>query len=157
MDAKLRVRRLCDRQWADLEGDDTRRFCDGCQKFVYNVEALPRTDIDRLRRAGQFCATYLGDDDGAYVLPAGASPASARSATTVAGALLFAALGVCAAAEPTAPPVATADKPAATASQDASEVDKPDNAKDAADQRDAEAQQEQERMRERLRYLGQVE
>jgi len=65
----LRIVRPCTRRWDDLTGDETRRFCTDCSTLVHNLDRMSRPEIDALLRAGRFCAAYLPQDDGSFVMP----------------------------------------------------------------------------------------
>lgn len=92
----LRVERPCARRWSDLVGDDVRRFCGDCDKHVFNLDAMLSAEIDALRQTGGFCATYVGDERGAFTVPRPTSPAPRRAATAVAVAVLASVIGGCA-------------------------------------------------------------
>jgi len=49
-----------------MRGDDKRRFCEHCQKFVHNVSAMSREDRDVLARPEnmQECIFYSQREDG---------------------------------------------------------------------------------------------
>lgn len=38
------IRQRCSADWETMRGDDKRRFCEHCQKFVHNVSAMSRTE-----------------------------------------------------------------------------------------------------------------
>jgi hypothetical protein len=47
----LQVSSPCNRSWLLMEGDETKRFCGGCEKYVYNVAALSRTEVIALMQS----------------------------------------------------------------------------------------------------------
>jgi hypothetical protein len=147
-DSKDRV--PCARRWEDLSGDGARRFCVACRKVVHDLDALTTREIKALGRANPngFCATYVGDENGAFRVkdPGAAGSASAHVATVAA--VVAAAIIGCASPSADvstsagAPPVAGADPKAAA------ECTK------AAPQAGAEPTPQD---KERLRYLGYVQ
>lgn len=38
------IKQRCSADWEKMRGDDKRRFCESCQKFVHNVSAMSRTE-----------------------------------------------------------------------------------------------------------------
>ena len=38
------IRQRCSADWDKMRGDDKRRFCEHCQKFVHNVSAMSSTE-----------------------------------------------------------------------------------------------------------------
>lgn len=38
------IKQPCTADWEKMRGDDKRRFCEHCQKFVHNVSAMSRTE-----------------------------------------------------------------------------------------------------------------
>jgi hypothetical protein len=151
MSDNLRVKRLCTRRWEDLVGNDIRRFCAECAKSVYNVDAMSRSEIDALRRVGGFCATYIGDEGGAFAIPQPTPPTSSRPTTAVAAAVLVSILGGCSSGEPPASPAAITEKPVVS---EAAECEKKAPPSDAFARLTPE---EQAKARDRLRFLGYVE
>src|SRR5262245_20119810 len=99
MSETLQIKRPCERRWSDLTGNGgTRRFCADCNKFVYNLDAMSRAEIDTLRRAGGFCATYVADEGGSFVMPGPARATSAPAA--LAAVVLVSVLSGCSGGEP---------------------------------------------------------
>jgi hypothetical protein len=39
-----KIKQPCSADWNRMRGDDKRRFCEGCQKFVHNVSAMSREE-----------------------------------------------------------------------------------------------------------------
>lgn len=109
----LRVASPCDASWAEMKGDDRRRFCDHCEKHVYNLPLLsPDELVDLIETTeGSFCGRLYARKDGtvltsdcpvgmaAKVAKArrkralGAAAAAAALALTVGGALFGASWG----------------------------------------------------------------
>jgi hypothetical protein len=53
---RVRVASPCKADWNEMLGDDRVRFCQGCEKNVYNLSSVAREDAEALLRA------RLGDD-----------------------------------------------------------------------------------------------
>lgn len=142
----LRIQRPCDRRWSDLEGNDLRRFCADCGKFVYNLNALDRSEIEELQhQPGGLCATFVG---ATFAMPPPSEIPRKRMAATV----LVSVLCGCSAGEapPTRPPART-EKPALSATA-------PSNCeKTVAPEKYARlVSEEQGELEEQLRSLGYV-
>jgi hypothetical protein len=62
----IRVASPCHARWNDMEGDERARFCGQCQKNVYNLSAMTRTQIEALIREkeGKFCGRFYRRPDG---------------------------------------------------------------------------------------------
>ncbi len=56
----IKVPAPCDKKWDEMDGDDQKRFCSGCQKNVHNISAMPRREARRLvaQNAGKICIRY---------------------------------------------------------------------------------------------------
>ena len=54
------IRQRCSADWDKMRGDDKRRFCEHCQRFVHNVSAMSRAERERLARPEnmQECVYY---------------------------------------------------------------------------------------------------
>ena len=65
----LRIENPCPADWDQMVGDDRRRFCQGCQKHVHNLTAMPRAEAERLvcESAGRLCVRFARDAAGAVV------------------------------------------------------------------------------------------
>ena len=63
---RVRVASPCNARWEDMTGDDRVRFCGQCQKNVFNLSALSRTEAERLVREkeGKFCGRFHQRRDG---------------------------------------------------------------------------------------------
>lgn len=68
MDAlhSLKVLEPCRRDWAAMPGDDTRRFCKQCQKYVHNLSGMTGDAARRLveNRPDEFCVRFQEDAAG---------------------------------------------------------------------------------------------
>ncbi len=63
----IHVAEPCHESWEKMAGDERVRFCDGCNKHVYNLSAMSRPDAERLvcEAAGPLCVRFARADDGA--------------------------------------------------------------------------------------------
>src|SRR5262245_19117449 len=61
-----RIASPCDARWDLMRGDDRSRFCEGCQKHVYNLAAMTREEAERLivEKEGDLCARGYQRADG---------------------------------------------------------------------------------------------
>lgn len=151
MSDALRVQRPCGKKWADLAGDDARRFCSDCNKLVYNLDALSRQEIDGLRAGGGFCGTYIAAGDGWFVLPPPAASPSMLPRTALAAVALVSVLSGCSNEIP-APPART-EKPAVSAQA----APKCEQRAAAAEEKYAQmSPDERKELEEKLRALGYV-
>jgi len=92
------VRSPCPAAWDDMTGDDRRRFCPHCQKFVHNLSAMARDEAERLvcAAAGELCVRFARDPQTSQLITLNyrpPPPASGRRAVLVIGSIL-AALGL---------------------------------------------------------------
>jgi len=112
MDGELRVTRPCSRRWDDLVGDEVRRYCGDCRKFVHNLDALSPAEIAALRRAGGFCGTYLTDASGSFA-GSRSLPMAGRISSAAAAAILASVMAGCSGGESPPPkePAATENSP----------------------------------------------
>ena len=62
----VRVASPCDASWEAMKGDARVRFCDACEKQVYNLSAMPRLDAERLiaEHEGSVCIRLYRRTDG---------------------------------------------------------------------------------------------
>lgn len=69
---KIQVTSPCTTDWQGMMGDDKTRFCDTCNKRVYNLSAMTRREVVTLVREtnGRFCARVLRDADGSVITAA---------------------------------------------------------------------------------------
>jgi len=105
------VKNPCPKQWAEMQGDARRRFCDACQLHVHNLSAMSESERKAFLGSlkGPACITYEMLPDGRIAGPDASPSTAARGglitrALAVLLALLPPALGGCASAEtPSAP------------------------------------------------------
>jgi hypothetical protein len=59
----IQVANPCLAAWDEMAGDDKRRFCSQCNKFVHNLSAMPADEAERLvcESAGSLCARFARD------------------------------------------------------------------------------------------------
>jgi hypothetical protein len=62
----LRVASPCDASWEEMEGDDLVRFCQHCQKSVYNLSGMSRREAAEFVREteGRLCVRFYRRRDG---------------------------------------------------------------------------------------------
>jgi hypothetical protein len=62
----ISVASLCTAPWEAMTGDDRTRFCGECQRHVYNLSDLSRTEAEILiqQTEGQLCVRYFRRRDG---------------------------------------------------------------------------------------------
>lgn len=60
------IDRPCPKRWAELVGDERRRFCSACSLHVTNLSALTRTEAEGFLAAstGRVCVTYVPTEAG---------------------------------------------------------------------------------------------
>src|SRR4051812_27011288 len=65
----LRIEQPCHADWNEMAGDDQRRFCRGCQKYVHDFAAMTRDEAERLicESAGSLCARMPRDEQGTVI------------------------------------------------------------------------------------------
>ncbi|MEM1023709.1 MAG: hypothetical protein AAGD10_08885 [Myxococcota bacterium] len=63
---RLQIATPCHAKWADMAGDDRRRFCGGCQKHVYNFAVMTAEEsVDLIHRTeGRLCVRLFRRADG---------------------------------------------------------------------------------------------
>ena len=56
-DFALKLTKPCAKKWEDLVGNEEKRWCNACEKHVYNLEELEPEDLVRLieKTEGHFC------------------------------------------------------------------------------------------------------
>ena len=94
--AKLQIASPCSASWDEMRGDDRVRFCDHCQKNVFNISAMTEREAERLIEAteGNLCARLFRRADGTILTedcPVGLAAARkrvARAAAVVASSIL---------------------------------------------------------------------
>jgi hypothetical protein len=115
----LKVGSACQASWAEMRGDDHRRFCDTCQKNVFDFAQMTPRDIHAHLEAsrGQLCGRLTRDGGRLRVLPPNEpavpwTPRKARRVSPFAATLVSAWIGMgSAAAQPAAPVSPAADSP----------------------------------------------
>jgi len=62
----MRVASPCTADWEKMTGNDRTRFCDQCQKHVYNLSAMSRAQAEALMgiAEGKICVRYYQRHDG---------------------------------------------------------------------------------------------
>src|SRR4051794_32178067 len=62
----LKIENPCPADWDQMKGDERTRFCQGCQKHVHNLSAMPRAEAERLvcEAAGHLCVRMSMDSSG---------------------------------------------------------------------------------------------
>ena len=62
----LKVLEPCRRDWGAMPGDDTRRFCNQCQKYVHNLSGMTGDAARQLveNRPDEFCVRFQQDVTG---------------------------------------------------------------------------------------------
>jgi hypothetical protein len=61
----LAIARPCSANWDEMRGDDKRRFCEHCQKYVHNISAMPKKERMAFARSNQQqCIFYFQRPDG---------------------------------------------------------------------------------------------
>jgi hypothetical protein len=60
------IKSKCLADWEKMKGDDKRRFCDQCQRFVYNVSAMDQRERDTFAQRAKMgeCVYYRQGADG---------------------------------------------------------------------------------------------
>lgn len=64
--SQIRVATPCTASWDEMKGDDQRRFCDKCNKHVYNFSAMTSVEAAALIREteGNLCGRLFVREDG---------------------------------------------------------------------------------------------
>lgn len=62
----VRVASPCTARWEDMTGDDRKRFCQHCQKHVFNLSAMTQSEAEAFVREteGKFCGRFHRRRDG---------------------------------------------------------------------------------------------
>lgn len=57
----IEVPRLCSKGWDEMTGDERVRFCQGCEKNVYNLSAMSRKEARKFvaLNSGKVCVRYI--------------------------------------------------------------------------------------------------
>lgn len=61
-----KITRPCQADWNRMRGDDRQRFCEHCQKYVYNVSAMPKSERESFARPEKMgeCVFYCQRSNG---------------------------------------------------------------------------------------------
>lgn len=64
--AEVRIAAPCEASWEEMAGDERVRFCDQCQKHVFNLSAMARDEAEQLIAdvEGDMCARVYQRADG---------------------------------------------------------------------------------------------
>ena len=67
----LVVPKPCHAEWANMSGDEKKRFCGECGKHVYNLSAMTEGEAQRFadETQGRECVAYVRTDDGEMFAP----------------------------------------------------------------------------------------
>ncbi|MEO7112590.1 MAG: hypothetical protein ABI183_19245 [Polyangiaceae bacterium] len=81
----------CSASWEKMTGDDQVRFCDGCQKNVYDLSAMTSLEAEALLREkeGDLCARFFRRADGTIMTSDCSVGVRKKRVTRVASAALF--------------------------------------------------------------------
>lgn len=62
----LKIASPCSADWANMAGNERRRFCSECKLNVYNLSGMTRYDAENLLRVseGRLCVRYFQRSDG---------------------------------------------------------------------------------------------
>jgi len=95
---KLQVVSPCSTDWDRMSGDEKKRFCSECNKFVYDFSQMTRRQVEAIVsiHRGQMCARITRRPDGSLVTLEAppVHPIVGRRASPVANATLAAILGL---------------------------------------------------------------
>ncbi len=64
--SQAKIASPCTASWEQMKGDDHIRFCNGCQKNVYDLSSLTSVEAEALLREkeGDLCARFYRRNDG---------------------------------------------------------------------------------------------
>ena len=96
---QIRTAAPCPMRWADMQGDDTKRFCHHCALHVYNIATMTRAEAESLisHAEGRVCALLFRRADGTVITkdcPVGITESRARRMRRIRGMLSVAALAI---------------------------------------------------------------
>src|SRR5262245_57136766 len=95
---ELRVVSPCSSDWGRMPGDEKKRFCVECNKFVYDFSQMTRRQVEAIVsiHRGRMCARITRRPDGSLLTlePPAVHPIGARRASPVVNATLAAILGL---------------------------------------------------------------
>lgn len=86
----------CNAEWAEMVGNDVRRFCAGCQKDVYNLSAMTRVKAARfvMDNRGKACIRFARFRDGRVITSEASLHQISRRSRSVAAAVLATSLSL---------------------------------------------------------------
>ncbi len=66
---RIAIKTPCQMDWYKMEGNERVRFCDLCQRHVYNLVHLSKPEIDKIwkNEPERVCARMIKDTDGRLV------------------------------------------------------------------------------------------
>jgi hypothetical protein len=66
----IQVASPCQAPWEQMSGDEQRRFCTHCKKFVHNLTAMPADEAEKLicSSAGDLCVRFARDPRSGQVI-----------------------------------------------------------------------------------------
>jgi len=95
---QLKIVSPCSTDWDRMSGDEKKRFCSECDKFVYDFSQMTRSQVEAIVsiHRGRMCARITRRPDGSLVTLEAppVHPIVARRASSVANATLAAILGL---------------------------------------------------------------
>src|SRR3954464_5282853 len=76
----IEIQQPCPANWDQMRGDDRSRYCEHCQKHVYNFSAMSSDEAQQLicHSAGDLCARFSRSESG-QVLTLNYQPIPKRS------------------------------------------------------------------------------
>lgn len=62
----LKIASHCPARWDEMTGNDRARFCQQCQKHVYNLSTMTKAEVEQLviEKEGKFCGRMYRRKDG---------------------------------------------------------------------------------------------
>src|SRR5262245_5574283 len=95
---RLKIVSPCPTDWDQMSGDEKKRFCSDCDKFVYDFSQMTRRQVEDLVsiHQGRMCARLTRRPDGSLLPlePPPMRPIDNRRASPVVNATLAAILGI---------------------------------------------------------------
>jgi predicted Fe-S protein YdhL (DUF1289 family) len=63
---QIQIKSPCDKSWAAMDGDDQKRYCEGCRKNVFNLSAMTARDAQDVINShdGNLCVRFETRADG---------------------------------------------------------------------------------------------
>jgi hypothetical protein len=77
----IQVNSPCPALWEQMAGDEQRRFCTHCRKFVHNLTQMPSDQAERLvcESAGELCVRFARDESTGKIITLDYRPAPKTS------------------------------------------------------------------------------